>query len=177
MTQDYIFSLIKECGFPPGVINLVHGGKDVVNGILEHPDIDGVNFVGSSAVAKYVYEKGTSNNKRVQALGGAKNFLVMTDKASVAKSVRAMVESCYGCAGERCLAGSVLVGVGQAYETLKSEVIQNAESVIIGDGLDQKTTMGPVISKEAMERINNDIETALKEGAKILRRPCRCSQY
>jgi malonate-semialdehyde dehydrogenase (acetylating) / methylmalonate-semialdehyde dehydrogenase len=168
MTQEYIFELINECGFPPGVISLVNGGKEIVEGILNHPDIVGVSFVGSTEVAKIVYESGRANNKRVQALGGAKNFLVMTDKASVDKSVRAMVDSCYGCAGERCLAGSVLVGVGNCYDELKREVIKNAESVVVGPGMDKGTTMGPVISKMAMDRINNDIDTAVKEGAEIV---------
>ncbi len=168
MTQEYIFSLIDECGFPPGVINLVNGGKEIVNGILEHKDISGVNFVGSTHVAKIVYEKCTQNRKRVQALGGAKNFLVITESASVKKSVQAMVESCYGCAGERCLAGSVLVGVGNVFDDLKNEVIRNASEVVVGNGLDAKTTMGPVISKEAFDRINKDIETALSEGAELV---------
>lgn len=168
MTQEYIFNLINECGFPPGVINLVNGGRETVEGILEHPDIVGVNFVGSTTVAKIVYEKGTKNKKRVQALGGAKNYLVMTEHGSIEKSVRAMVDSCYGCAGERCLAGSVLVGVGNVHDSLRSEVIKNAAAVVVGDGLDHKTTMGPVISREAFERINKDIDTAVSEGAKIV---------
>ena len=168
MTQEYIFELINECGFPPGVINLVNGGKEIVEGILNHPDIVGVSFVGSTEVAKIVYDKGRANRKRVQALGGAKNFLVMTENASIEESVRAMVESCYGCAGERCLAGSVLVGVGRSFEKLKAEVVRNAKNVIVGSGLEKDTTMGPVISKTAMERINKDIESAISEGANIV---------
>ncbi len=168
LTQEYIFQLIDECGFPPGVINLVNGGKEVVEGIVNHPDIVGVSFVGSTEVAKIVYDKARGNRKRVQALGGAKNFLVMTENASVEKSVRAMVDSCYGCAGERCLAGSVLVGVGNSHEALKNEVIKNAKEVIVGNGMESNTSMGPVISQSALERINSDIEIALKEGAEIV---------
>jgi len=168
MTQDYIFQLIQDCGFPPGVINLIGGGQEIVEGICDHPDIAGVSFVGSTPVAKIVHDRARENRKRVQALGGAKNFLVMTDNASIEKSVRAMVDSCYGCAGERCLAGSVLVGVGSRFEDLKGEVIRNAKKVVLGNGMDLGTSMGPVISKEALDRINLDISTAIKEGAQIV---------
>ena len=168
LTQMKIFELIQQIGLPEGVLNMVHGGKDAVNGILEHPDIKGINFVGSTPIAKYVYQTGSSNGKRVQALGGAKNFIVMLPDAPVEQSVAAMVDSCLGCAGERCLAGSVLVGVGDAYDKLKEQVLKEISKVVVGNGLDSKTTLGPVISKEAKERILKDIDTALEEGAELL---------
>ncbi len=168
LTQMKIFELIQQIGLPEGVLNMVHGGKDAVNGILEHPDIKGVNFVGSTPIAKHVYQTGAAYGKRVQALGGAKNFIVMLPDAPVAQSVAAMVDSCLGCAGERCLAGSVLVGVGDAYDKLKDEVLQEVSKVVVGNGLDAKTTLGPVISKDAKERILKDIDTALSEGAELL---------
>ena len=168
LTQMRIFELINECGFPKGVINLIHGGKDVVNALCDHPEIEGVNFVGSTPIAKHVYTRGTANGKRVQALGGAKNFMVLLPDAVMDQSIKAMVDSCYGCAGERCLAGSILVGVGSAYDQMKELVLKEMENVVVGNGLDAKTTLGPVISKAAKERITTDITTAISEGAEIL---------
>jgi malonate-semialdehyde dehydrogenase (acetylating)/methylmalonate-semialdehyde dehydrogenase len=168
LTQMKIFELIDQCGFPPGVINLAHGGKDVVNALCDHPQIKGISFVGSTPVAKHVYTRGTSNGKRVQALGGAKNYMVLMPDAPIDAAVSAMVDSCLGCAGERCLAGSVLIGVGDAYDQLKQKVIEKCQNIVVGNGLDQKTTMGPVISKEAKERIIQDIEQAVTEGAELL---------
>ncbi len=168
LTQMFIFDLIDKCGFPNGVINMVHGGVDVVNSFCDHKDIKGVSFVGSTPIAKHVYQRGTSNGKRVQALGGAKNFMVILPDAAMEQSVAAMVDSCYGCAGERCLAGSVLIGVGDAYHKMKELVVANAKKVITGDGMDSKVSLGPVISKQAKARILADIETAMKEGAELL---------
>jgi len=168
LTQARIFELIHECGFPPGVINMIQGGKDVVNALLTHPRIKGINFVGSTPVAQHIYRTGCFHGKRVQALGGAKNFLVLLPDAAIDRSVKAMVESCIGCAGERCLAGSVLIGVGPAYDILKKEVLKEVKNVTIGDGLNSQVNMGPVISAEAKTRILSDIETAIGEGAKMI---------
>jgi len=168
LTQMFIFDLISKAGFPKGVINMVHGGKETVNAICDHKDIQGVSFVGSTPIAKHVYSRGTSNGKRVQALGGAKNFMVILPDAAMEASVAAMVDSCYGCAGERCLAGSVLVGVGEAYDKMKELVVKHSNNIVTGSGLDSKTTLGPVISKESKERILSDINTALSEGAELL---------
>lgn len=168
LTQVRLFQLVEEAGFPPGVLNMVCGAKEVVDAFLVHPDIKGISFVGSTPVAKYVYTTAAANGKRVQALGGAKNFLVILPDAPMEKSVKAMVESCCGCAGERCLAGAVIVSVGDCYEKVKELVIKEAQNVIVGNGLDPTTTMGPVISARAKERILSDIETAVKEGAELL---------
>tara|TARA_B100000925_G_scaffold277902_1_gene246289 strand:+ start:6358 stop:7845 length:1488 start_codon:yes stop_codon:yes gene_type:complete len=168
MTQEAIFKLIDQCGFPPGVIQMVNGSKDVVNHLLESEDIKGISFVGSTPVAKYIYEKGCAHKKRVQALGGAKNFLVMTPDAQIEKSVQAMVDSCLGCAGERCLAGAVLVGIGDGYDKMKDEVLRAVKNIKVGDGLNPETTMGPVISMEAKARILQDIEQAKSEGAECI---------
>ena len=168
LTQMFIFSLIEKCGFPKGVINMVHGGVDVVNAICDHKDIEGISFVGSTPVAKHVYTRGNNAGKRVQALGGAKNYMVILPDAAMEQSVAAMVDSCYGCAGERCLAGSILVGVGDAYDKMKDLVVKNAQAVKVGNGLEADTTLGPVISKQAKERILSDINTALEEGAELL---------
>ena len=168
LTQMKIFELIEKCGFPKGVLNLVHGGSEVVNALCDHPDIVGVNFVGSTPVAKHVYTRATGHGKRVQALGGAKNFMVVLPDAVMDQSIKAMVDSCYGCAGERCLAGSILVGVGDAYPKMKELVLKEVEKVVVGSGLEPQTTLGPVISKAAKDRISRDIETAIKEGAEVL---------
>jgi len=168
LTQMFIFELIDQCGFPKGVINMVHGGKEVVNSICDHKDIKGISFVGSTPVARHVYTRGTANGKRVQALGGAKNFMVILPDAAMEQSAKAMVDSCYGCAGERCLAGSILIGVGEAYHKLKEHVLKETKEVVTGNGMDEKTTLGPVISQAAKERIVKDINTALEEGAEIL---------
>ncbi|MCP5054216.1 MAG: CoA-acylating methylmalonate-semialdehyde dehydrogenase [bacterium] len=168
LTQVRLFELIDEAGFPPGVVNMVQGAKDVVNSFLTHPDVKGVSFVGSTPVAKHVYSTGTANGKRVQALGGAKNFLVILPDAPMEKSVKAMVDSCYGCAGERCLAGAVIVTVGDSHQEVRDLVLDAANNVVVGNGLDPQTTMGPVISQQAKERIHSDIETAIDEGAEML---------
>jgi malonate-semialdehyde dehydrogenase (acetylating)/methylmalonate-semialdehyde dehydrogenase len=168
LTQMFIFKLIDQAGFPKGVMNMVHGGKEAVNAICDHKDIEGISFVGSTPIAKHVYTRGSATGKRVQALGGAKNYMVILPDAAMEQSAQAMVESCYGCAGERCLAASVLVGVGAAYDQLKDLVVKAANKVVVGPGMDAKTTLGPVISKEAKTRILADIETALSEGAELL---------
>jgi malonate-semialdehyde dehydrogenase (acetylating)/methylmalonate-semialdehyde dehydrogenase len=168
LTQMYIFDLIEQAGFPKGVMNLVHGGKEVVNAICDHKDIEGISFVGSTAIAKHVYVRGNNTGKRVQALGGAKNFMVLLPDAPMEESVAAMVDSCYGCAGERCLAGSVLIGVGEAYDKMKELVVKHAMAITVGSGLESTSNLGPVISKEAKERIIADINTAITEGADLL---------
>ncbi|PKN45837.1 MAG: methylmalonate-semialdehyde dehydrogenase (CoA acylating) [Deltaproteobacteria bacterium HGW-Deltaproteobacteria-17] len=168
LTQVRMFELIHEAGFPKGVVNMVHGGKDTGNQILTHPGIKGISFVGSTAVAKHIYSTGTAHGKRVQALGGAKNCLVILPDASMEKSVQAMVESCYGCAGERCLAGSVLVGVGPAYNKMKELAVKYAKDIVVGDGMDPKTTMGPVVTAAAKQRILDDINKAIEEGAELI---------
>jgi malonate-semialdehyde dehydrogenase (acetylating)/methylmalonate-semialdehyde dehydrogenase len=168
LTQMMIFELIEEAGFPKGVMNMVHGASDVGNAILTHPKIKGISFVGSTAIAKHVYSTGTAHGKRVQSLGGAKNFIVILPDAPLEKSVQAAVESCYGCAGERCLAGSNLVAVGDAYPKMKELVLKYVKQIVVGDPLDPKVTMGPVITAKAKERILNDIESGIREGAELL---------
>lgn len=168
LTQMRIFELAEEAGFPPGVLNMIHGDKVVVDALLAHPDIEGVSFVGSTPVAKYIYSTAAANRKRVQALGGAKNFLVVLPDAPMEKSVQAMVESCYGCAGERCLAGSVIITVGDCYEEVREKVVAQAKKVVVGYGMDPGVTMGAVISEQAKDRICSDIDTAISEGAELL---------
>lgn len=168
MTQLKLFELWDKVGLPKGVINLVNGGKEIVTGMCEHPLIKGVSFVGSSPVAQYVYEASAKNGKRVQALGGAKNFLVVMPDADLEQATNILVESCYGCAGERCLAGSTLVFVGDAYDKFKEPIMSKIKNLKVGNGLEPDTDMGPVISKQHKERVMSYIEKGVAEGAEML---------
>lgn len=169
LTQQIIFDLIEKSGLPKGVMNLVHGGKDVVTALCTHPDIKGISFVGSTPVAKYVYDTGNTHKKRVQALGGAKNFMVVLPDAVMDKTVSTALESIIGCAGERCMAGSVIICVGdETYKTVQERMVKAASEITIGDGMDPKNAMGPVISQEAKNRIKDLIASAEKDGCKIL---------
>jgi malonate-semialdehyde dehydrogenase (acetylating)/methylmalonate-semialdehyde dehydrogenase len=167
-SQTRIFELAHEAGFPPGVLNLVHGGKDAVNAILEHPDIVGVSFVGSSPVARHVYTTAAKHDKRVQALGGAKNHIVVMPDADMDRAVAVAAESAFGCAGQRCLAGSVIVGAGKAYEPLREKLLASAKNIRVGYGLDEGVTMGPVVSRRHKEKVESYIDSGVKEGATMV---------
>ncbi|MDI1483978.1 CoA-acylating methylmalonate-semialdehyde dehydrogenase [Polyangium sp. y55x31] len=168
LSQRRIFELIQQIGLPNGVVNLVNGGREVVEAICEHPDVKGVSFVGSSNVAKIVYRKCGETGKRVQALGGAKNFIVIMPDADIERAVQNAVESCYGCAGQRCLAGSVIVPVGDAYERVRDAFVAYAKKIVLGDGKDPATTLGPVISRAHRDRVLSYVEKGLQEGAKLI---------
>jgi len=168
LTQLKIFELIEKSGLPKGVMNLVLGGKEVVNALCAHPNVKGISFVGSTPVAKHVYQLGSSHGKRVQALGGAKNFMVVLPDAQMDASVRTCLESIVGCAGQRCLAGSVILAVGDAYSEIKEKITRLASDMIIGDGAKSETQMGPLISKASVERVKGLIQSAVDEGAKLL---------
>jgi malonate-semialdehyde dehydrogenase (acetylating)/methylmalonate-semialdehyde dehydrogenase len=168
LSQQRLFELIDEIGLPPGVVNTVNGGKDVVDAILEHRGIRGVSFVGSSPVARHVYERCGATGKRVQALGGAKNFTVVMDDCTWDKSMASILESAFGCAGQRCLATSVVVGVGQAYGSLCESLVAAAKTIKVGDGADANVTMGPLISASHKERVVGYIDRGVKEGAALL---------
>ena len=169
LTQLMMFDLLKDAGFPDGVVNMVHGAHDVVNAICTHPDIQGVSFVGSTPVARHVYETGCAAGKRVQALGGAKNFMLVLPDAVMDKAAATATESIIGCAGERCLAGSVIVNIGAGtLDKIQPLVIREAESIRVGNGLADDVDMGPVISAEAKARITGLIERALEDGAELL---------
>lgn len=168
LTQDLMARLISEVGLPPGVVNYVHGGRDAVNAILTNPEIDGVSFVGSTPVAEHVYKTGSAHGKRVQALGGAKNFLTVMPDADLDKTVSNIADSCYGCAGERCLAGSVILCVGDAYGKFKDRFIEAARAIKVGNGMDPGVTMGPVISRAHREKVLGYIQKGIDEGAELL---------
>jgi len=163
-----IFRLLEQCDLPPGIVQLVNGGREIVEGICDHPGIRAVSFVGSTPVARTVYQRGTHTGKRVQALGGAKNFVVVMPDANFDRSIGIITESFYGCAGERCLAGSVLVPVGEAHNEARDRLVEAARSLKVGDGLQPGVQMGPVISGTHRERVKSYIDKGVKEGAKLV---------
>ncbi len=168
LSQQFMFELIDRAGFPPGVLNLVHGGRDVVNAIVRHPDIAGVSFVGSSPVAELVYKGAAAAGKRVQALGGAKNFMVVMPDADMDKTLDAVIASAYGCAGERCLAGSVVLAVGGCHDTVRDGLVERIGKIQVGDGSEATTTMGPVISAAHKDRVLAYVDKGLEEGARLV---------
>ena len=168
ITQTIVFEILAEVDLPPGVANLVHGAHDVVNAILESPGIDAVSFVGSAKVARYVYERAAANGKRVQALGGAKNHIVVMPDAVIAKTSDNIIASAFGAAGQRCMAGSVVVAVGDAWEKLRPELVARTQTLTLGEGSDEAVDIGPVISPSASTRIHGEIEAALATGARLV---------
>jgi malonate-semialdehyde dehydrogenase (acetylating) / methylmalonate-semialdehyde dehydrogenase len=167
LTQQLAFELLDGLDLPPGVVNLVNGGREVVEGILEHPGIDAVSFVGSAPVARIVYERAAQAGKRVQALGGAKNHMVVLPDAVIDKTVDGIIGSAFGAAGQRCMAGSVVVTVGEAHDKLMAPLREAAAGLRPGDGLDESTQLGPVVSERARERIVAAIDKAVGEGANL----------
>lgn len=174
LTSELICHILEEIGLPRGVVNLVHGAHDVVNAILDNPGINAVSFVGSVNTAKYIYRRAAEKGKRVQALGGAKNYMVVMPDAVVDKTVSNILGSAFGNAGQRCMAGSVLVTVGAAQSAIMPRLKEEAQKLVAGDGRDPKSSLGPVISPAACDRIHEAIETGIREGAELLvdgRRP------
>jgi malonate-semialdehyde dehydrogenase (acetylating)/methylmalonate-semialdehyde dehydrogenase len=160
--------LAAHAGFPVGVLNVVHGDKTAVDRILEHPDIAAVSFVGSTPIARYVYETGTSNGKRVQALGGAKNHMVVLPDADVDMAADAAVSAGYGSAGERCMAVSVVVAVGSIADRLVDAIAERIPNVRIGPGDDSSADMGPLVTREHLDRVRSYIDGAAEEGADVV---------
>ncbi|MEM6527184.1 MAG: CoA-acylating methylmalonate-semialdehyde dehydrogenase [Chloroflexota bacterium] len=163
-----LYEMLDDLDLPEGVVNLIHGGIPSADAILEHPDITGVSFVGSTPVAKIIYEKGTRFGKRVQAQGGAKNYIAVLPDANMDASVKNILGAAYGCAGQRCLAAAVAVGVGDAYDQLRGALVQQASGLKVGYGLDESTQMGTVVSEAAKERIERMIQEAVDSGAKLV---------
>jgi malonate-semialdehyde dehydrogenase (acetylating) / methylmalonate-semialdehyde dehydrogenase len=168
LSQRMMIELLQRCDLPAGVVNIVNGGSDVVNALCDHPGIRAVSFVGSTPVARHVYQRASHAGKRVQALGGAKNFVVVMPDADMERSIEAISESFYGCAGERCLAGSMLVPVGTAHREATERMVAQAQALQVGDGLQPGVTMGPVISAKHRDRVLGYIEQGVSEGAKLL---------
>jgi malonate-semialdehyde dehydrogenase (acetylating) / methylmalonate-semialdehyde dehydrogenase len=168
LASELVFELLDKIGLPPGVVNLVNGGHDAVNAILEHRGIDGVSFVGSTPVARHIYETSAKHGKRVQALGGAKNHVVVMPDAELESAVDGVLSSAFHAAGQRCLANSVCVAVGDAYEPLKRRLAEKGDAMVVGEGSDPGVEVGPVISGPARERILEWIDKGLAEGGELV---------
>ena len=164
----YTAELLKEAGVPEGVFNVVHGDKVAVDAILEHPDIDAVSFVGSTPVARYVYETGTSHGKRVQALGGAKNHMIVLPDADIDMAADAAVSAGYGSAGERCMAVAMLVAVGDAGDELVDAIKERLPRVKVGDGMQPDSEMGPLVTREHRDKVASYIDKGREEGATVV---------
>jgi malonate-semialdehyde dehydrogenase (acetylating)/methylmalonate-semialdehyde dehydrogenase len=168
MTTARMMQLIQQAGFPKGVIQSVNGTKDVVDALLDHPQVRAVSFVGSTPVAKYIYSRATANGKRAQCQGGAKNPVVIMPDADMDMATRIMADSAFGCAGQRCLAASVAITVGEAKNVFTEQIADAAASRKVGYGMDSDVQMGPVISKESKTRIEGIIADGEKQGINVL---------
>ncbi|MEO3711455.1 CoA-acylating methylmalonate-semialdehyde dehydrogenase [Roseateles flavus] len=164
----FVAELLKEAGLPDGVFNVVQGDKTVVDALLHHPDVKALSFVGSTPIAQYIYETGASQGKRVQALGGAKNHMVVMPDADIDQTVDALIGAAYGSAGERCMAISVAVLVGEAADRIMPRLAERARSLVIRNGMDPAAEMGPIVTREARERIEGYIALGVAEGAELL---------
>jgi malonate-semialdehyde dehydrogenase (acetylating)/methylmalonate-semialdehyde dehydrogenase len=168
VTMQLAFELLETAGFPPGVVNLVNGGPECVNAILDHPAINAVSFVGSTPVARHIYARGSASGKRVQAQGGAKNPIIILPDADLGMTTRIVADSAFGNAGQRCLAASLVITVGQAREPFTEAITATAAARVVGYGLDENVTMGPVITPQSKTRIEGLIQTGLDEGARAV---------
>ena len=164
----FMGELFKQAGLPDGVFNVIQGDKVAVDALLEHPDVKALSFVGSTPIAQYIYETGARHGKRVQALGGAKNHMVVMPDADIEQAVDALIGSAYGSAGERCMAISVAVLVGDAGDRLMPKLAERARSLKIKNGMELDAEMGPIVTKQALERIEGYIDIGVKEGAKLV---------
>lgn len=165
---NYMAALLKEAGLPDGVFNVIHGNKVAVDALIEHPDVKAISFVGSTAIAKSIYENGARHGKRVQALGGAKNHLMVMPDADLDQAVDALVGAAYGSAGERCMAISVAILVGEVGDEIISRLAERTKGLNITDGMDLQAEMGPIINQTALERIEGLINTGVEEGAELV---------
>jgi malonate-semialdehyde dehydrogenase (acetylating)/methylmalonate-semialdehyde dehydrogenase len=166
--SNYTAELLKEAGVPDGVFNVVHGDKVAVDAVLEHPDIAAVSFVGSTPIARYVYEHGTKHGKRVQALGGAKNHMIVLPDADVDMAADAAVSAGYGSAGERCMAVSQVVAVGDVADRLVAAIRERLPKVKVGDGMNPESEMGPLITREHRDRVASYIDRGREQGATVV---------
>jgi malonate-semialdehyde dehydrogenase (acetylating) / methylmalonate-semialdehyde dehydrogenase len=168
LTAIKVVQLLEKAGLPKGVINIVHGGREVVDALLTHPKVKAVSFVGSTPIARHVFELGTKHGKRVQSNGGAKNYVFLMPDADVENSSRGLIEAAFGCAGERCMAGSTAVVIGGASKTVLPALLDATRAIKVGPtDRESQPNMGPVISKQHKERVEQLVEAGLKEGAKV----------
>src|SRR5271155_1649994 len=167
LTMRRAFELIEQTGLPKGVVNLVNGGKDAVNALLDHPKVRAISFVGSTPVAKHVYARAGANGKRAQCQGGAKNHVIVLPDADMAMATQIISDSAFGCAGQRCLAVSVAVTIGEAQKTFRDSIAEAASKLKVGNGLDDGVQMGPVITRQSKDRVQGLIGTGARDGAKV----------
>jgi malonate-semialdehyde dehydrogenase (acetylating)/methylmalonate-semialdehyde dehydrogenase len=169
LTATRLAELLMESGLPPGVFNVIHGGRDCVDALLKHPLVQAISFVGSTPVARYIYETGIQHGKRVQAAGGAKNFVLIMPDAEVDASSTGILEAAFGCAGERCMAGSTAIAIGEAGRTVLPMLVEKVRALKLGPtDVDPEAKMGPVITKPHEERVKGLISAAEREGAIVL---------
>ncbi len=168
LVAEQLFELIEEAGFPDGVVQLVHGSVDTVDALLEHDGIEGISFVGSTPVARSIYEKGAANGKRVQAQGGAKNHVIVTETADLEFAAEKTVSSALACSGERCLANDLALVEASVYEEVVDLAVAEALDQVVGNGLDADTTVGALITPEHEQRVRNYVETGVEEGADLV---------
>jgi malonate-semialdehyde dehydrogenase (acetylating) / methylmalonate-semialdehyde dehydrogenase len=168
ITAARMFELLDSVGLPKGVVNLVNGARETVAALLTHPDVRAISFVGSAPVAKYIYETAAANGKRVQALAGAKNHLLVMPDADMQLATKAIMSSAFGAAGQRCLAGSVVVTIGNTADQVVHELRDQASKLKLGDGLQQDTAMGPLVRTDSCRRVLHYIDQGVKEGATLV---------
>ncbi len=165
----HLAELMLEAGLPPGILNVVNGDKEAVDGLLDHPDVHAIGFVGSSNIAQYIYARGSANGKRIQGFGGAKNHMIVMPDADMDQAVDALIGAGYGSAGERCMAISVAVPVGEeAAERLLEKLVPRVENLKIGPSTDGSADFGPLVTREALERVRGYVDLGVQEGAKLL---------
>ena len=165
---NFCADLLHKAGLPEGVFNVVHGDKVAVDRLLEHPDVNAISFVGSTPIARYIYENGTKNGKRVQALGGAKNHMIVLPDADMDLAADAAINAGYGSAGERCMAISALVCVGNAADKLIPKIMERIANLKVGNGLEASSQMGPLITKQHLEKVTGYVASGVSQGAKLL---------
>jgi len=168
LTMKLAFELLEKCGLPPGVANIVNGGKSVVDTLIDHPDVKAISFVGSTPVARYIYARAGEKGKRAQCQGGAKNSVIVLPDADMDMATQIISDSAFGCAGQRCLAVSVAVTVGEAQKTFRDSIAHAASSIKVGYGLEDGVQMGPVITQQSKERVESLIGLGERQGAKVL---------
>jgi len=166
LSMRRVYELLEQTGLPKGVINIVNGGKEAVDALCDHPTVRAISFVGSTPVAKHVYQRSAAAGKRMQCQGGAKNHVIVLPDADMDLARQIIADSAFGCAGQRCLAVSVAVTIGEAQKTFREAIANAASSINVGFGLDKGVQMGPVISKESKQRIESLIATGVSDGAK-----------
>ena len=167
LTMRRAFELLDQTGLPKGVVNLVNGGKTAVDALLDHPKVRAISFVGSTPVAKYIYARAGANGKRAQCQGGAKNHVIVLPDADMKMATQIITDSAFGCAGQRCLAVSVAVTVGEAQKIFRESILEFASSLRVGNGLDEGVQMGPLITPQSKARVESLVEVGRRDGANV----------